>query len=62
MGKLVSYLGGERGAVSVEWIAVTFALIVVTSYLVYALSAGGLNPVREELNQDLDRVRITPDD
>jgi len=62
MRRIRRFLRARDGAVTVEWVAVTFALLAGAAFVVYELSAGGLNPVREELNSDLDRVRITPDD
>ncbi len=62
MRRIRRFWRARDGAVTAEWVAVTFALLAGAAFVVYELSAGGLNPVREELNSDLDRVRITPDD
>ncbi|WP_285671723.1 hypothetical protein [Paralimibaculum aggregatum] len=46
----------EDGAVSVEWVAATAALIVVSSFMGYYLFFG-INEIREENNTDFNRVQ-----
>ncbi|MEM8959818.1 MAG: hypothetical protein AAGC86_18655 [Pseudomonadota bacterium] len=61
MHDLKGFFQDERGAVSVEWVAVTFALMVGSIWFAYTLMAGGVAPVREEVNRDFNRVTIQPD-
>lgn len=57
----VGFLAEESGAVSVEWVAVTLALMVAGIFFVYQLMAGGVAPVRQQVNSDFNRVQIQPD-
>lgn len=57
----IGFFREERGAVSVEWVAVTFALMVVGIWFAYTVMSGGIAPVREQVNSDFNRVQIQPD-
>lgn len=50
------FMTAERGAVSVEWVAVTAVLMVASIGLAYSLFSGGLTPIQEKTNSDFNRV------
>jgi len=58
--ELRGFVSGDRGAVSVEWIAVTAALMTVGVFVAYELMSGGVAPIREQVNNDFNRVQIQP--
>lgn len=55
MMSLKRFLARSDGAASVEWVAATAALIVVSSWLGYTLFTG-VNTISEENNSDFNRV------
>ncbi|MEL6218387.1 MAG: hypothetical protein AAFR79_07960 [Pseudomonadota bacterium] len=59
--ELRGFVSGDRGAVSVEWIAVTAALMTVGVFVAYELMSGGVAPIREQVNNDFNRVQIQPE-
>ncbi len=55
---LRGFVTEERGSLSVEWVAVTAALILVAGLVTHSLFAGGVNAIGEENATDFNRVQV----